>query len=600
MRDSIPEAIQAELTDRHALEQLIEQLGGKVKGNNCRCPFHDDSKPSATITRGDDKVWRFKCHDASCGVWGNILDLRERAGLGTVRDAFKAARDSQAPSRAPTPTSPPDDGPSYATLEELVTSYGKVDATYKYTYPDSGRVDLVVLRIPEWNRDKDRLDKTFRQAHQRPDGRWVKKKPDGLLPIYNRSRLRAADWCLVVEGEKCVHALADIDIVATTSPMGAGKAIYADWTPLRGKRVYLWPDNDPIKSGRSKGHDHMHAVAEILQGLDCRLNLVDPDALGLARDGSDVVDFLAAIAGTMAEKRDAIDAALGRSKPLSAAGELFDRLQACVDGSYRDVGFPWPALTKLNQAFLPGTLTMLCGAPGSTKSYFLLQLLMHWREIGVPVACYMLEHDKAYWLQRCLAMMASISGLVNVEWIRLNPEVAMKAQSTLQLDLERMARLIDIPDRPVSHLDLLTWLDGRSAAGSRILAIDPVTAAAAMEKPWVADLDFVTKAKSLARQRGFSVLLVTHPRTGKGISPLDDLAGGSAFQRFTQTVLVLKSHYPPREICYEGECGTMRANVNRTVIIAKATNGPGSGMQVGMEFNPKTLRFNERGIVVEE
>src|SRR5262249_42324647 len=137
-------------------------------------------------------------------------------------------------------------------------------------------------------------------------------------------------------------------------------------------------------------------------------------------------------------------------------------------------------------------------------------------------------------------------------------------------------------------------------AGCRILAIDPITATAPTERPWMADLDFVMRVKSLARDRGFSLVLITHPRVmGKRNSPLDDLAGGSAFQRFTQTVLVLKSHHPAREVSYVGEYGREMGSINRSLIIAKATNGPGGGMEVAMNFDPQTLRFSERGVIVE-
>ena len=67
---------------------------------------------------------------------------------------------------------------------------------------------------------------------------------------------------MVVEGEKCGDVLLELGIAATTSPCGAGKAEYADWTPLAGKKVILWSDNDPT------GRNHMKQVAEQLQRLD--------------------------------------------------------------------------------------------------------------------------------------------------------------------------------------------------------------------------------------------------------------------------------------------------------------------------------------------
>jgi hypothetical protein len=51
---------------------------------------------------------------------------------------------------------------------------------------------------------------------------------------------------LVVEGEKATDAAATIfpNCVAMTWPGGAMAVGKADWTPLRGRRVIIWPDND--------------------------------------------------------------------------------------------------------------------------------------------------------------------------------------------------------------------------------------------------------------------------------------------------------------------------------------------------------------------
>jgi hypothetical protein len=214
----------------------------------------------------------------------------------------------------------------------------------------------------------------------------------------------------------------------------------------------------------------------------------------------------------------------------------------------------------------------------------------------------MLEHEKAYWLQRLLAMLAEQSGLVNVEWVKEHPDIALQAAQEHRRSLESLARLIDIsPSKAVCHAELFDWLDARSAAGCRILAIDPITATAPSERPWMADLDFVMRAKYMARERGFSLLLVTHPRVmGRRTSPLDDLAGGSAFQRFTQTVLILRSNYPPREVQYISQYGCQLTGcINRSLMIAKASNGPGGGIEIAMHFDPKTLRFAELGVIVK-
>ena len=51
---------------------------------------------------------------------------------------------------------------------------------------------------------------------------------------------------IVVEGEKTADAAGKIfpDYVCMTSPFGAPSAAKADWTPLHGRTVVIWPDND--------------------------------------------------------------------------------------------------------------------------------------------------------------------------------------------------------------------------------------------------------------------------------------------------------------------------------------------------------------------
>ncbi len=55
---------------------------------------------------------------------------------------------------------------------------------------------------------------------------------------------------LVVEGEKSADGAAKLfpDLVATTPPHGSKSPHKADWTPLKGRQVVVWPDND--KSGK--------------------------------------------------------------------------------------------------------------------------------------------------------------------------------------------------------------------------------------------------------------------------------------------------------------------------------------------------------------
>lgn len=98
-----------------------------------------------------------------------------------------------------------------------------------------------------------------------------------------------SDPIVIVEGEPCADALAKLGMMAVTSG-AADSAKAADWTPLRDRRVLLWPDHD------GAGTKYRDAVAGILRGLGCTVDVIDVAALDLP-DGGDCVDWLAAHPG---------------------------------------------------------------------------------------------------------------------------------------------------------------------------------------------------------------------------------------------------------------------------------------------------------------
>jgi hypothetical protein len=90
----------------------------------------------------------------------------------------------------------------------------------------------------------------------------------------------------ITEGEKHVDRLRELGLVATTSPMGAGKwkDEYAGW--LKGRHVVILPDNDdPGQSHAAKVGRSLHGVAKSvrmleLPGLDYKGDVLNWLALG--------------------------------------------------------------------------------------------------------------------------------------------------------------------------------------------------------------------------------------------------------------------------------------------------------------------------------
>jgi DNA primase len=87
------------------------------------------------------------------------------------------------------------------------------------------------------------------------------QSPDnGPLPLYNLKELldHPTQPILIVEGEKTAEAAKVIfpELAVTTWHGGAGNLKAADLSPLKGREVVLWPDNDAI------GHKAMEMMAQ--------------------------------------------------------------------------------------------------------------------------------------------------------------------------------------------------------------------------------------------------------------------------------------------------------------------------------------------------
>ena len=108
------------------------------------------------------------------------------------------------------------------------------------------------------------------------EGWRFKHWPDGR-PLYNANQIAANPEApiVVTEGEKAADAAARIfpKSIATTSSGGGGAAHKTDWTPLAGRRVLIWPDND-VPGGK-----YARDVGALLAALNCKVSILDPAAL---------------------------------------------------------------------------------------------------------------------------------------------------------------------------------------------------------------------------------------------------------------------------------------------------------------------------------
>ena len=149
------------------------------------------------------------------------------------------------------------------------------------------------------DREGNALFWRIRLKHEETSEKWIRPmKRDGKgyalgepsfpqgKPLYRLHELgsRPDEPVFLVEGEWCADALTRIGVLTTTSG-SADSASKADWEPLRGRIVTIWPDYD------KPGKRYANEAAEHLSALDCVVRIIDVESLGLPHKG-DVVDWL--------------------------------------------------------------------------------------------------------------------------------------------------------------------------------------------------------------------------------------------------------------------------------------------------------------------
>lgn len=290
------------------------------------------------------------------------------------------------------------------------------------------------------------------------------------------------------------------------------------------------------------------------------------------------------------------------AQPTDRAANLKRVISDRAAGLRENIPWQHHKLSRLTKALIPETTTIVCGSPGSGKSWFVLDEAIQWWVNGERPALKMLEDAHEWHMQRVMALLDrddSLSPGGSSEGKALEA-----AHNRHEGALTEIGKLLDDASGDTSHEDLLRWANDRADAGHNILIIDPVTMAEGRSGTvHIDDRAFVRGLGALQRRTGVRVILVTHPRGGKpSENPLDDVAGGKAYSRFTQTVLVLASHKKkPRYASVLDAVGRERAmKVERSILCAKTRNGKGEGASLAFEQDDKTLKFREVGVIIRE
>ena len=209
-----------------ALDRVLQALNErdcrpKSTGSSWKamCPAHEDQQPSLSVTEGEGGRVLLKCF-AGC----KCVDVIAALGL-EMADLFPS-REHAAGAREP--------------------------VTARYVYCDEAGTTLFrVCRTEAKAFFQERFDAGVWRPGLKGTRRVLYHLPAVMGAVSEGARV------YVVEGEKDVDQLAAVGLVATTSPMGAGKWRPEYTTALTGARVVVLPDNDqPDTSTARKWHAH--------------------------------------------------------------------------------------------------------------------------------------------------------------------------------------------------------------------------------------------------------------------------------------------------------------------------------------------------------
>jgi len=254
-------------------------------------------------------VWDLKQGEAAAQLGGNLgIPAPLKNQRASARKNAGNANASPAPQSAPSAPSAqpqaqcvmpvPDDAPP---PPKAHARHGKPSGMWAYRSPD-GAVMFYHCRFDpkaEGERKQFAPLTLWRNAAGKLSWEW--KAPPEPRPLLGLDELAARPDAevITVEGEKARDAAAQLlpDCVVMTWQGGAQAVDKADWRPLAGRVVRLWPDND------EPGEKAMRKVSDILQSVGAAsVHMVNLDMLGTLpgadvstplEKGDDAADLLA-------------------------------------------------------------------------------------------------------------------------------------------------------------------------------------------------------------------------------------------------------------------------------------------------------------------
>ena len=199
------------------------------------------------------------------------------------------------------------------------------------------------------------------------NGRWQQKGIPTPRPLYNLSELnyRPEDPVLVVEGEKTSDAAGDLlpSLIPVTSAGGAMSPHFTDWTPLKGRDVTIWHDNDSdgfayAENVAKLAHEHGAISVKVVtlpEALPANWDLADPIPENVDMDIARLVAEAKPIAS--GDKEPEVDEETdNQSRRQSAGDQLFQWAKEAIYLYAMAMAMPRTLMSVWREDFVVGDI----------------------------------------------------------------------------------------------------------------------------------------------------------------------------------------------------------------------------------------------------
>lgn len=264
------------------MDDVLEHLdldGGKLVGKNYQAlnPHRNDGEPGSFSINTETGVWAdFATEDRGRDVisyWAFVKGCKNQPEAASELEAFLDGLEGPSPTGpAPGPAKKASashlrevpkeailgalEEPEWTLITPVPTDAPEPPANYfplgaptdSYSYADNaGNLLCKVLRFDKGNGEKEFRPITLWRSSSGAM-RWDQKALPTPRPLYKLPELtiKGTAPVLIVEGEKAADAalLLFPDHVIVTTMNGAQSPHHSDLTPLYGRTIFIWPDND--------------------------------------------------------------------------------------------------------------------------------------------------------------------------------------------------------------------------------------------------------------------------------------------------------------------------------------------------------------------